>query len=970
MNPVEKMKSLARSGIDKVNRKFFKPLTDFLEKVDAYIRKFDWKNDRNYSPERINALHVQGQAASVSYLMLVIPVFLILGPSLGATGSLFAVFLLVVFSLLSFYMHHIVADERSLFWIQAGTLFGLSVFLWFSTSPETTERSGQIYRHLLIPLLWIFLGIMVSSRIIAKWFFGSYKNSQSYINYLKQVELFYATKQSRPNVTIKAYIRSLLTTPFYHPVQLLYFPSLAVLIIANRDFMTLIASIVLVLTWLYIAASDVHSRLSMILDVLKGKLFIGAQLIVSLVVIILAAGRCLEISYINTLIESQPNRVNLTLVAYIAVAYFLFWFFEYWINRPLLEQIINIFREKTDNQYLGRINYPAEHPSTSVKKEGRFMQTHGGARLAVVGVNKHNGKENWHTYQRIELFETIFAKLDMTDKKVFNDYQQYHTIKQRMRAYFLLINFLLIGSLALMTWHYMKLPQKPQVQAYSIKSDDQINQLFNLNERLFATPDSGKKQDHAILLAASGGGTRAALYTESVLRGLKQNDLLENLVLTSGVSGGSAALAYFAAHRKTLIEDDMEKWDTFSKTMAKPFIQDALEGITEWRIIGGSKQTDQYTKEEFRMGTRLGDLLAESFEERFGLNKPESHKHKIGEQKDMGLIFNTALVAQFPRWSCDQLGQHKDWNKCICDPKMSIAKKEKSCSELSTKLDQGGRLVFTNLQYISEFPDKGLEDAPRDYLNYVLVRDGDVPLVRAAALSANFPPVFPNSAVDIDGNNRYWVTDGGASDNRGILSLLYALSGALKQEELLYEKNNLPGNNITEPRSRPTIHVIIADASATKLSFGRETGISAKFGSSTRFASQLMVDLANDIEKRYAKLCGQIKFHTLGMPLTLRSNGGLGTHWMLPTSVSFNIPLNEIKSGDFKVSKKQKLSGEKTRNLIDLLHVKEATKEKVSDEEKVIWSWVCKDDYSRHQQIWKKFIKLTKGEDYKNPYCE
>ena len=108
MKPVEKMTSLARSGIDKVNRKFFKPLTDFLEKVDAYIRKFDWKNDRNYSPERINGLHVQGQAASVSYLMLVIPVFLILGPSLGAMGSPFAVFLLVVFTLLAFYLHHIV----------------------------------------------------------------------------------------------------------------------------------------------------------------------------------------------------------------------------------------------------------------------------------------------------------------------------------------------------------------------------------------------------------------------------------------------------------------------------------------------------------------------------------------------------------------------------------------------------------------------------------------------------------------------------------------------------------------------------------------------------------------------------------------------------------------------------------------------------------------------------------------------
>ncbi len=958
MKPVEKIKSLAQSAVGRITRKVINPLTDFLEKVDAAIRKFDWKNDRNYSPEPINCMHVQGQAASISYLMIIIPVFLILGPSLGATSSMFALFLLVVFSLLAFYLHRIVADERSLFWIQAGSLFGLSLFLWFSTAPETTERSGQIYRHLLIPLLWIFLGIMILSRSIAKWFFGKYKNSRSYIDYLKRVELFYSTRNSKPNVTLKAYIRSVLTTPFYHPVQLLYFPSLAVLFIANRDLMPLVASIVFVLTWLYIAASDVHIRLSMILDVLKGKLFIGAQLVVSLVVIILAIGRWLEISYINTLIESHPDRVNFTLLAYIAVAYAFFWFFEYWINRPLLEQIINIFREKTDNNNLGRINYPAEYTSTSVKKDGRFIQIHGGARLAVVGVNKHNEKENWHTYQRTELFETLFSKLDMTDDAVFSDYQQYHSIKQRMRAYFLLINFLLVGALTVMTLNYMKLPQKPAFQAKTHQPDDSNNPLFDLNQRLFTVTKSEKKQDHAILLAASGGGTRAALYTESVLRGLNQNGLLDKLVLASGVSGGSAALAYFAAHRDKLINGDEKYWEEFSQTMAEPFIQDVLEGITEWRVIGGSEQTDRYTNKRFRMGMRLADLLAESFEARFNLDKAKTRK-KIGEQPDIGLIFNTALVAEFPRWPCDQLGQHDEWNDCNCSGKIPIAKREKSCSVLSTKINQGGRLVFTNLKNISKFPDKGLDDARGDYLKYVFVQDGTAPLVRAAALSANFPPVFPNSAVDIDGENRYWVTDGGATDNRGILSLLYALKSAVVQEEMLPKK-----------RTYPTIHVVIADASATNLSFNRETGLSAKFGAPARFASQLMVDLANDIEKRYAKIGGKVIFHSLAMPLTLRSNGGLGTHWMLPANVSFKTPLNVTKSGNLKTCKKQSLSGVETRNLIDKLHSSKNHNGKISENQKAVWSWVCKDNQSNHQKVWKKFIKDAKGEEYQNTYCE
>lgn len=71
----------------------------------------------------------------------------------------------------------------------------------------------------------------------------------------------------------------------------------------------------------------------------------------------------------------------------------------------LLEQIINIFRDVDDNENLGRVKYPAELVSTSVRKDGRFLQTHGGARFAVVGINikkdkNGNDQENWHTYQR------------------------------------------------------------------------------------------------------------------------------------------------------------------------------------------------------------------------------------------------------------------------------------------------------------------------------------------------------------------------------------------------------------------------------------------------------------------------------------------------------------------------------------------------------------------------------------------
>ena len=108
----------------------------------------------------------------------------------------------------------------------------------------------------------------------------------------------------------------------------------------------------------------------------------------------------------------------------------------------------------------------------------------------------------------------------------------------------------------------------------------------------------------------------------------------------------------------------------------------------------------------------------------------------------------------------------------------------------------GGRLIFTNLAQRSAFPASGSEagDLPQGApsipdvrLPYVVVQDSSVLLSAAAALSANFPPVFTNARVDVPAavpdshcpTRAYYVTDGGAVENLGLLSALYALRQAL-----------------------------------------------------------------------------------------------------------------------------------------------------------------------------------------------
>src|SRR5439155_26113253 len=75
---------------------------------------------------------------------------------------------------------------------------------------------------------------------------------------------------------------------------------------------------------------------------------------------------------------------------------------------------------------------------------------------------------------------------------------------------------------------------------------------FDLGEGLFAGPP-GKPPRRVLLVAASGGGTRAALYAASVFHGLAELEALDDVKVFSGVSGGSASIAYLTLHRDELL---------------------------------------------------------------------------------------------------------------------------------------------------------------------------------------------------------------------------------------------------------------------------------------------------------------------------------------------------------------------------------------------------------------------------------
>ena len=318
--------------------------------------------------------------------------------------------------------------------------------------------------------------------------------------------------------------------------------------------------------------------------------------------------------------------------------------------------------------------------------------------------------------------------------------------------------------------------------------------------------------------------------------------------------------------------------------MSYPFIWDVLEGAAEWRIIAGS---------------RLGQLLVESIDRVFrgacptcpataaaDGSSPEI-RQTFSDVTEFGLILNTALAG------------HLGFDRPVQGDFPGAAARAR---DLTTNLTAGGRLIFTNLRETDFFP-RILSPVA---LPYIVIRDPGVRLSTAAALNANFPPVFSNAAVDVDNKDRYWVTDGGATDNRGLISLLLALKGAVRKMP------EPPAGTVP-----PDIVIVAADASAGSVKYSQDRGIGTRFGASGKIANQLIGELLEEIGLLYREKGGRVRTFFLGMPESMRISGGLGTHWMLPRTVKLKVPQDQVEAMG---AKELKLDAYTVRRLINELH--------------------------------------------------
>jgi predicted patatin/cPLA2 family phospholipase len=613
----------------------------------------------------------------------------------------------------------------------------------------------------------------------------------------------------------------------------------------------------------------------------------GGTWATTVLVIVLAGCWLMNVSYVVTVMQGGRTVVDCLLLA----SYALFWTCEYWSNHIYSEKLLGLLGKVEDRLY--------------VKVGEICICVHGSAKLSLVQPDEGKPAIRGPILERTELFDKIFQEIKKPELA--------HELEGAAKMYFFSMHALIVVPVVLFAMyvvvHYpcpffvawlpnIQHPGCIPIETANLTDEPGETQLKDMEKLLFessepASPSGGRPT--VILLAASGGGTRAALFTSSVLDGLRLKKHIKKVKAVSGVSGGGVALAYFAAHHDELAatpNNDAEKqnlqkhWDDYHDAMAYHFFIDVMRGAPEFRIP---------------LQTSISTLLAESLERQFYKNDKEhterAKRDALGKS-DIGVIFNTTFVAESPPpfLVLQKLADQKDWTS----QQVKVSANQIRHSEFASGLNAGSRVIFTNLDH----PDTFLAAREKRYpwnevLRYLVINDPKVRLTRAASLNANFPPVFPNAPVavkDKKGDHWLWLTDGGAEENRGQVSLLLAVRGAIERRIKAGKRSVLPD-----------IHLIVAEASGGSTEYKQDFGISAAANAPQKLANQLAVEIGTDITRLYRNLhADQLKdenakakdhkqtpkfeTHYLPMPSAYRIDGGVGTHWMLPETVRLGPP--------------------------------------------------------------------------------
>ena len=574
-----------------------------------------------------------------------------------------------------------------------GILLLAGAFTWWSLAePDVNAHSGQPYRHILVPLILAvsFFALLFNSWWA--WFLLADRRDDyrdAFTKALNETQLFDPRIASRAKAS--DILRSYINAPVSQPVLLLAVPSIVILLCSAERFL-LLGGIALFLWWTLVAMTVFHPRLNGLLVFLRSLLAEGAALLFSVVVIAFAVSRVFGVSYVTTILDSTAGGVITQSLFFL---YALVWFYDYWTDRAINDALLGLLHPDED-----RPSEVAYVPPSSDQESPCRILPHGGSRWLVVRY-AGEGRLHYNFFHPLEIFQRVASatKVMSRPRRLLPRLQSQIRFYRPLGAVFL---GLLLWSIA---GHYLSPRNHPR--RFDFRAPETSAAASMTYTGSFPWEEASSEEP-IVFVAASGGGTRAALYTQAAMAALRNRSALQHVKVVSSVSGGGLTNAFLASWRDTLLAEETNgpTWTRFREAVLMGHIDHVLRGAFEWRLV----------KED-----RLGQLLRESFE--LALDAPQApgpRRRSIEECRDIGLIFNTALAGY-------------------------SATPTTLTAEASGE-NAGGRLVFTNLGKLERTGKPWAEgyEAP-----YVIVRGDNVSLEAAAAASANFPPVFSNLPVDL-----------------------------------------------------------------------------------------------------------------------------------------------------------------------------------------------------------------------------
>jgi hypothetical protein len=248
---------------------------------------------------------------------------------------------------------------------------------------------------------------------------------------------------------------------------------------------------------------------------------------------------------------------------------------------------------------------------------------------------------------------------------------------------------------------------------------------------------AGKPGSAVIVVAASGGGIKAAAWTTRVLTGLEESNpriFGGSIRLISAVSGGSVGAMYFVS------EYDASGAGLPSNT------NDLEEGVA---------RAEASSLDDIAWGLVYPDFLR--------IFVP------VFKHLDRGRALESALTRELPNRQHHLFSPLSDWREGVLEgwrPAVVFN---------ATVVESGERFLLGTTDLLAAPGRTSL----RDKKEFPQFSGRDISLVTAARLSATFPYVSPAARPDIAGTQIHAV-DGGYTDNYGVATLLAWLDEALR----------------------------------------------------------------------------------------------------------------------------------------------------------------------------------------------